>query len=76
MSRKIIRTALVLAATLKVPAVIFATALPASAANNHLKEANDSYRVGTPTLAPNQPVIETSDGRNVNVLESITTGVK
>jgi hypothetical protein len=65
---------MVLAATLTVPAVVFATALPASALNNHLKETSGSYRVGAPDLALYQPVKETSAGRNVDVISAITVG--
>jgi hypothetical protein len=68
MSRKIIRTALVLAAALTVTAVMFAAPLPANAANNHLKETNGAYRVGAPSLTNYDPVVETVDGRNLNII--------
>jgi hypothetical protein len=70
MRRKIIRTALVLAAMLS---ALFIAPLPASAANNHLKETSGSYDVGAPSLAPDAAVVETSSGRDVNLI-TVPTG--
>jgi hypothetical protein len=72
MSRRFIRTAFILAATLTASAVMFAAPLPASAANNHLKETSGSYRVGAPNLALYAPVVETTSGRDVNLITAPT----
>jgi hypothetical protein len=69
MSRKIIRAASVLAATLGLPAAIFAAPLSASAATAPLLcEAFGNYCVGAPSLSTDAPVDETISGRNVNFL--------
>jgi hypothetical protein len=68
MSRKIIRAASVLVATLGIPAAILASPLSASAAGNHLCETNGNYCVGAPSLATDAPVVETQFGRDINLL--------
>ncbi len=75
MSRKFIRTALVLAATLTIPAVMFVAPLPASAANNHVCETNGSYCVGAPNLTLYAAVVETTTGRDINI-DSASTGAR
>ncbi len=71
MSRKIIRAAMVLFAALAVPATVLAAPLPASAANDRLLESYGSYYVGAPDLSLYQPVMETSSGRYITLVDAM-----
>ncbi len=73
MIRKAVRAATVLFAALAVPTTVLAAPPPASAAptNDRLLESYGSYYVGAPDLSLYQPVMETSSGRYLHLIDSM-----